>query len=559
MYKDSSSKLPWWKKTVVYQLYPRSFFDSNGDGIGDLEGIILKLDYFQELGIETIWFSPFFTSPQRDFGYDVSDFKGIDPQYGDMKLCDKLIDELHKRDMKIVLDLVLNHTSDQHPWFIESRSSRDNPKRDWYIWKDGKGKNPPNNWRAMIGGSGWHYDEKTDQWYWAQFLPFQPDLNYRNLEVKETMFDIVRFWLRKKADGFRLDIIDAIYEDAEFRNNPPSIKFIPSDTSIKRFFRNSKYTLDHPDTFEFVKELRKVIDEFDNPPRFMVGEVISDMATIQRYCGEKADGLHSVFLFKSLRKPHKASKLRELIEIYEKYLPDPYIPTWVFTNHDRMRRITRLRNNIDKAKLHAAFQLTVRGVPYIYYGEEIGMESPRLLQKVSLDEMALKYKWIPQFAFDFIRKVGVESFNRDEQRTPMQWDTGPNAGFCPPNATPWLPITPSFKERNVDVEQKNPDSLLHCYKRFLKARREIPALNSGSIEILEMKNISRGILSYVRTASVNGIEQKAYVFLNFGKKTVDFGSPAKDAKLLTSTSVNSNPIQEGNLVLGPQEGVVLLK
>lgn len=559
MPKDSNSKLPWWKKTIVYQIYPRSFFDSNGDGIGDLKGLISKLDYLKDLGIETIWVSPFFTSPQRDFGYDVTDFKGIDPQYGDMKLCDKLINETHKRDMKIVLDLVLNHTSDQHPWFIESRSSRDNPKRNWYIWKEGKGKNPPNNWRSMIGGSGWHYDKKTDQWYWAQFLPFQPDLNYRNLEVKETMFDVVRFWLSKKADGFRLDIIDTIYEDAEFRNNPLSIKFIPSDTSIKRFFRNSKYTLDHPDTLEFVKELRKVVDEFDNPPRFMVGEVISDMETIRRYCGEKADGLHSVFLFKSIRTPYKIRKLRELIETYEKYLPEPYIPTWVFTNHDRMRRITRLGNDINKAKLHAAFQLTVRGVPYIYYGEEIGMESPRMLQKESLDEMALKYKWIPQFAFDFIRKVGVESFNRDEQRTPMQWDTSPNAGFCPPDVSPWLPVTPSFKERNVDCEMKNPDSLLNCYKRFLKARQKTPALNSGSIEILELKAAPKDILSYVRTALIKGTEQKAYVFLNFGKKTIIFRSPVKDAKFMVSTSVNSSPIQERNIVLDPQEGIVLLK
>ncbi|MCK4365155.1 MAG: alpha-glucosidase [Thermoplasmatales archaeon] len=559
MPKDSNSKLPWWKKTVVYQIYPRSFFDSNEDGIGDITGIISKLDYLKELGIETIWVSPFFTSPQRDFGYDVSDFKGIDPQYGDMPLCDKLINETHKRDMKIVLDLVLNHTSDQHPWFIESRSSRDNPKRDWYIWKEGKSKNPPNNWLSMIGGPGWHYDEKTDQWYWAQFLPFQPDLNYRNPEVKETMFDVLRFWLRKKADGFRLDIIDAIYKDPRFRNNPLSIHYFPSDTSVKRFFRNCIYTLDYPDNFEFVKELRQVIDEFDNPPRFLVGEIYSDMETVRRYCGENADGLHSIFHFKTLRTPHNARKLRKLIEIYEKYLPEPYISTWVFTNHDRMRRITRLGNDINKAKLHAAFQLTVRGVPYIYYGEEIGMESPRMLQKESLDEMALKYKHIPQIAFDMIRKIGIESFNRDEQRTPMQWDTSPNAGFCLPAATSWLPVTPSFKERNVDCEMKNPDSLLNCYKRFLKARQKTPALNSGRIEILELKGAPKNVLTYVRTALVKEAEQKAYVFLNFGKKNISFRSPVKAAKFLVSTSVNSDPIQEGNIVIGPQDGIVLLK
>lgn len=551
----TKSKLQWWKKTVVYQLYPRSFLDSNGDGIGDLKGIISKLDYIQDLGIETIWFSPYFKSPQKDFGYDITDFYGIDPQYGDMKLSDKLIDEIHKRDMKIVLDLVLNHTSDQHPWFIESRSSRDNPKREWYIWADGKGKNkPPTNWKSMIGGPGWQFDEKTDQWYWCQFLPFQPDLNYRNPEVKEEMFNMVRYWLRKKADGFRLDIVDAIHKDDLLRDNPLSLKFLPSDTNIKRFFRNSIYNLDHPDAFKFVKELRSVMDEFDNPPRFLIGEVITDMSSSRKYCGENADGLHSVFLFKSLRAKHSASKFRELIEIYEKFFPEPFIPTWVFTNHDRMRRITRLGNDAEKAKLHAAFQLTVRGVPYIYYGEEIGMESPRMIIKDSLDEMALKYKWIPQSFFDFVRKVGVESFNREEQRTPMQWDTTLNAGFCSPNVKPWLPVPPSYKERNVETESKNPDSLLNCYKRFLKARKENPALNSGSIEILNLINASKNLLCFVRRS----YEQEIYVFLNFGNKNVELKSPISNAKFLVSTSFNSSPIQNKGLSLNPQEGIAII-
>lgn len=557
MSKNYDSKLPWWKKTVIYQLYPRSFLDSNGDGIGDLKGIISKLNYLKDLGVETIWFSPFFTSPQKDFGYDISDFKDIDPQYGDMNLFEKLIDEVHKRDMKIILDLILNHTSDQHPWFIESRSSRDNEKRDWYIWRDGKNKKPPNNWCSMIGGSGWHYDKKTDQWYWAQFLPCQPDLNYRNPEVKETMFDIVRFWLRKKVDGFRLDLINTIYEDAKFRNNPLSLKFIPSDTSIKRFFRNSKYTRDHPDTFEFVKELRKVVDEFDGPPRFMIGEVITDLSTAVKYCG--ADGLHSVFLFKTLRIPHKAKKMRMLIEEFERYFPEPYTPSWVFSNHDHMRRITKLGNDINKAKLHVAFQLTVRGIPCIYYGEEIGMESPKMLQKESLDKMALKYKWIPQIAFDFIRKIWFESLNRDEQRTPMQWNDKPNAGFCSKDVKPWLPIPPSYRGRNVKCEQKNPDSLFNCYKRFLKVRQKTPALNSGNIKILRLNTVPQDVLCYVRAVNIEHLEQKAYVFLNFRNKDTSFKNPAQEAQILASTTLKSNPIQNGDIKLKSHEGIVLLQ
>jgi len=407
----------------------------------------------------------------------------------------------------------------------------------------------------MIGGSGWHYDEKTDQWYWAQFLPFEPDLNYRNPEVKETMFEMVRFWLRKKIDGFRLDIIDALYEDPELRNNPFCLKFMPADDSIKRFFRNSKCSLDHPDTFEYVKELRSVIDEFDNPQRFLVGEVITDIESARRYCGENADGLNTVFLFKSLRATHKAKTVKKLIELYEKHLPEPYMPTWVFTNHDRMRRITRLGNDFEKAKLHAAFQLTVRGVPYIYYGEEIGMESPRMIQKESLDEMGLKYAWIPQFAFDFIRKFANESFNRDEHRTPMQWNTKPNAGFCPPDAKPWLPVPESYKYINVETESKDPNSLLNCYKRFLKVRKNTAALNSGDIKILNLNGVSKNVLSYVRAIA----KQKSYVFLNYGNKTIKFGNPAKDAKFLISTDINSNPIQDGFIVLAAQEGIVLLK
>jgi len=554
MTKDLNSDLAWWKKTVVYQLYPRSFLDSNGDGIGDLEGIISKLDYLKDLGIETIWFSPFFCSPQKDIGYDITNFVEIDPQYGTMELSDKLISEIHKRDMKVVYDLVLNHTSDQHPWFIESRSSRDNPKRDWYIWRDGRGKKPPNNWSSMIGGCGWHFDEKTDQWYWAQFLPFEPDLNYRNPEVKEEMFDMVRFWLRKKVDGFRLDIIDALYEDPDLKNNPFCLKLIPADDSIKRFFRNSIYSLDHPDTFEYVKELRSVIDEFDNPQRFLVGEVITGMESAKRYCGENADGLNTVFLFKSLRAPYTAKTYKNLIEIYEQYFSEPYIPTWVFTNHDRMRRITRLGNDFKKAKLHAAFHLTVRGVPYIYYGEEIGMESPRMIQKTTIDEMGLKYAWIPQFAFDFIRKFANESFNREEHRTPMQWNNTPNAGFCPADAKPWLPIPDSYKHINVETEAKDPNSLLNCYKRFLKVRRQNSALNSGDIKILDLK-VSKDVLIYIRSTS----NQKAFVFLNFGNKKVNFENPEKDAKFLISTDINSNPIKNGQITLDSQEGIVLLK
>lgn len=551
-----SRDIPWWKKTVVYQIYPRSYFDSNADGIGDLPGIIEKLDYIKDLGIETIWFSPFFSSPQMDFGYDISDYCAIAPEYGRMEDVERLIKEIHARDMYVVFDMVMNHTSDQHPWFIESRSSRDNPKRDWYVWKDGrkpKGKAPPNNWRSMIGGPGWHYDKQTDQWYWAQFLPFQPDLNYRNPEVKAAMFDAVRFWLKKGVDGFRLDIINTIFEDPEFRNNPFSWTLIPSDDNPAALFQNPKYTRDHPDTFQFVQDLRAVIDEFNDPPRFLVGEVSAPIDTLVKYCGVNADGLNLVFLFQTLGTPLKAEAFRMLLEKFEKHFKDPLLPTWVFSNHDRMRRITRLADNAEKAKLNATLQLTARGVPFVYYGEEIGMPQHYLPVKKSLDPVALKYKWVPQFLFKAARRVIKESINRDECRTPMQWDSTPNAGFCPPDVTPWLPVTDNHEEINVVVEKNDPDSLYQMYRRLLALRKESEPLSAGSFEFLEVSQSPKSLLAYERVYG----EKKAYVYLNCGKNAITFKHASGPVDLLFSTSIVTEPLKGEMLHLKPWEGVII--
>jgi oligo-1,6-glucosidase/alpha-glucosidase len=555
------SQLPWWKKTVVYQIYPRSFMDSNGDGIGDLKGIISKLDYLKDLGVETIWFSPFYSSPQADFGYDISDYRGIAPEYGNMETCEVLIKEIHARKMRIVMDMVMNHTSDQHPWFLESKSSRDNPKRDWYIWRDGKepgGKAPPNNWLAMIGGSGWHYDPNTNQWYWTQFLPFQPDLNYRNPEVKKEMFDTVRFWLKRGVDGFRLDIINAVYEDAEFRDNPFEWRLLPSDESPGMPFHSVKYTINHPDTFQFVKELRSVIEEFGDPSRFLVGEVTGPTKTLRKYCGESnPDGLNLVFLFKSLGAKLNADIFGGLIAEYEEHFPEPFIPTWVFGNHDRFRRISRLGNNMLKAKLNTAFQLTARGVPFIYYGDEIGMPQHKMPVKSSLDAVAQRFAKIPQFVFNIGRSVIHESINRDECRTPMQWNAEPNAGFCPASIKPWLPVTPSYISINVVAGQMEKDSLYQCYRRFLDIRSRYAALHGGSIELLKDPQIPECVLGYKRIAKTEGQKQELFVLLNFSEKTVPVPSPHPTLSLLASTTINSSPIGIDHIMLTPYEGVIL--
>jgi len=313
-------ELPWWKRTTVYQIYPRSFSDLSGDGIGDLPGIIARLDYLHWLGVETIWLSPFFDSPQADFGYDITNHFEVSPEYGSLGDCRRLIDEIHARDMKVVLDMVLNHTSDQHPWFRESRRSRDNPYRDFYIWRDGRKPNgaaPPNNWSSMLGGSGWQYDAQTGQWYWASFLPFQPDLNYRNPKAKHAMLDVVRHWLREGVDGLRLDIFNAIYKDASFADNPRSLRAIPTEDNPGGFFQRAVHTQNHPDTFDFARELRAVVDKFNNPPRFVVGEVFGSTDVLRKYCGPSADGLNLVFLFKSLRTAFRAHSFRQLVEEFE--------------------------------------------------------------------------------------------------------------------------------------------------------------------------------------------------------------------------------------------------
>jgi oligo-1,6-glucosidase/alpha-glucosidase len=551
-------KPEWWKSTTVYQIYPRSFADSNGDGIGDLDGIISKLDYLVSLGIETIWFSPFYDSPQADFGYDISNYRGVSSDYGNMETVQKLIDEVHVRGMRVVFDMVLNHTSDQHPWFLESRSSKDNPKRDWYIWLDGKkpgGKKPPNNWHAMIGGCGWHYDEKTDQWFWAQFLPFQPDLNYRNPEVQKEMLDTMRFWLDKGVDGFRLDIVNAIFEDADFKDNPFAWTLIPSDEDPTMAFQGSENTLNHADTIAFTKVLRDTVDEYGKSERFLVGEVNAPIEMAKAHCGENADGLNLVFVFKSLTTPLKAKSMRNLIAEYESYFQEPHCPTWVFGNHDRARRIMRLDNNIRRAKLNAAWQLTARGVPFIYYGEEIGQLNQRIPAKDSQDAVAIRMNWLPQVGFDAIRKFAGESLNRDECRTPMQWTEAKHAGFCPDDVTPWLPLPGNKQGRTVEEQENDPDSLLSCYKRFLKVRKETPALHRGSLSLLDADTTGKDVVGYVRETD----GQRVLVLLNASCKPSKVTLPEGSWTMLVSTLAERPDVTSGSVILAAGEGLVLVK
>lgn len=515
-----------WHGEAVYQIYPRSFQDSDGDGIGDLKGIISRLDHVKALGHTAIWFSPFFASPQQDFGYDISDYRSIAPEYGDMALCEQLISEAHARGIKVIFDLVMNHTSEQHHWFKESASSRTGPKADWYIWHDGRGRRPPNNWKAMIGGSGWHWHEGRKQFYWASFLPFQPDLNYRNPEVRAAMLDVARFWLAKGVDGFRLDIFNSIYEDSLLRNNPFGWRIIPNEENPDGFFQKARYTVNLDESFRFSTELRDVVDSFTGPPRFLVGEVFGNTETIKKFCTfEGKRGLHSVFLFQTLGTRPDARAWRHVIEGFERDFPLPLTPTYVFSNHDRKRSMAIARNDVRIMKLMALMQMTVRGIPFTYYGEELGIPKPKLPMRTGLDPLAQRYRAIPQFMVNW----SGESLNRDECRTPMLWDTTAHAGFT--TGTPWLPVSGDHRSINVAAQQQDDHSLLRFYRELLALRNGHEVLRHGSLTISDIR-CDKDLLSYYRTLG----DETFLILLNFSDRTKTITAPKGTIMLTTSVS-----------------------
>jgi oligo-1,6-glucosidase/alpha-glucosidase len=480
---QSQTATPWHHSTTIYQIYPRSYYDSNGDGIGDIEGIIQKLDYI------------------RSLGYDISNYTAIAPEYGTLADAQRLIDETHKRGMKIVFDMVMNHTSIEHPWFKESAMSRTNPRADWYIWTD-----KPNRWKSPLRGTGWHYVKERNQYYWASFLPFQPDLNYRNPQVKQAMFDATRFWLRRGVDGFRLDMINSIYKDSLLRNNAASRRAVGKDPKNRQFIKTVKGIVNQPETFEFAKELRAVCDSFGD--KMLLGEVYGSHPVVRAFLGgDKNNGLGLVFNFEMLRFKYKASYFRKLVTNLERDFPAPFSPVYVFSNHDRRRSMKRLNDNMAKAKLLHVFQLTTRGVPCMYYGEEIGMSDKQIPYKQALDPIGQKYKAVPRW----LTELADETLNRDDLRTPMQWSDSTNAGFSNAAKT-WLPIHENYKQINVAAELKDETSLLHEIQALLRLHKENAALRDGALEIQAKQ--PHGVLAYTRKQ--NG--QEVLVILNFSKK-----------------------------------------
>jgi alpha-glucosidase len=526
----SGMSISWWQRAVIYQVYPRSFQDSNGDGIGDLEGLRGRLDHISGLGADAIWLSPIYPSPMADFGYDVADYTGIDPLFGTLADFDALVADLHARGLKIILDFVPNHSSCAHPWFTESRSSRVNAKRDWYIWRDpAPDGGPPNNWRSNFGGSAWTLDNATGQYYHHAFLPEQPDLNWRNPDLVAAMHEVLRFWMRRGVDGFRVDVIWHLMKDPDFRDNPPNPFYVEGRPEIERLLQIR--SSDHPDVHGVVAGLRRVLDEFDE--RVLIGEIYLPVERLVAYYGRDLEGAHLPFNFLLLQSAWNAASIASLVQEYESHLPEGGWPNWVLGNHDQKRLASRI--GAAQARLAAMLLLTLRGTPTLYYGDEIGME-----------DVPVPHEYVQD---PWERNEPGLGFGRDPQRTPMQWDATPHAGFT--SGPPWLPLETNFRRRNVAVESGDPTSILSLYRRLIALRRAEPCLSIGSWHGV---SADADVLVFQRSHG----EQRLWIVLNFATEprtfTLPVGSPAT---ILLGTHLDREGPIEGDLQLAGAEGIIL--
>jgi alpha-glucosidase len=529
----------WWRHGIFYQVYPRSFQDSNGDGIGDLDGIRARLDHLVALGIDAVWISPIYPSPMADFGYDVSDYCDIDPRFGTLAGFDALVGAAHARGLKLVLDFVPNHTSDQHPWFMQSRSARGNPRRDWYLWRDpAPDGGPPNNWQSNFGGPAWTLDAATGQYYCHSFLKEQPDLNWRNPEVRAAMYEVLRFWLRRGVDGFRVDVLSDLIKDAEYRDNPLNPDFVAGQFPSLRWI--PLYSTDRPEMQQIVAEMRRVVDAFSDATssRVLIGELYLPLSRLVAFYGLNAEGvLEGVqlpFNFQLIGAPWQARHIDSLVRDYEAALPAGAAPNWVLGNHDKPRIASRVGPQM--ARLAAMLLLTLRGTPTLYYGDEIGMTDVAIPPEEVQDP--------------FEKNAPGQGLGRDPRRTPMQWSSAPQAGFT--TGTPWLRLADDWAMRNVESQACDPASMLTLYRQLIALRRAQPALNRGDYEALES---DEQVLAYAR----NFEGQRVVVLLNFGAGAAALSPalwPAHSIVLASTDPTRQAPIAEG-LLLAPGEGVVV--
>jgi len=516
---------PWWEGGVVYQVYPRSFQDSNGDGVGDLEGLRRRLGHIVALGVDAIWLSPIFPSPMADFGYDVADYCDVDPLFGDLAAFDALLADVHARGLKLLLDFVPNHTSDQHPWFRESREDRTNPKRDWYFWRDpAPGGGPPNNWTSDMGGSAWEFDARTGQYYLHAFLREQPDLNWRNPDVRREMENVLRFWFDRGVDGFRIDVLWHCIKAEDLPDNPANPAYRPELGEKHLVLQH--HSANQPEIHELAGAFRRIADSYGE--RLLVGEICLPLADLMRYYGSAdAPGVHLPFNFQLLDCPWTPADLAQCISAYEAALPPSAWPNWVIGSHDAPRIAARLGEA--QARVAAMLLLTLRGTLTLYQGDELGIGQVTIPAEKVRDPQDL-------------RQPGL-GLGRDRSRTPMPWDTSPNAGFS--TAEPWLPLNPDWKNRNVSKHLADPHSMLTLYRNLLALRRTCPALHHGAISAVSADG---EVLSYERSEGA----QHLLVALNLGQKEAQIQEHA-GAKLLLSTHADRAP--DGRLL--PDEGQVI--
>jgi alpha-glucosidase len=528
---SGASRRQWWRRGIVYQIYPRSFQDGNGDGIGDLPGIHARLDYLVGLGVDAIWLSPIYPSPMADFGYDVSDYTDIDPVFGTLADFDLLVADAHRRGLKILLDFVANHTSDRHPWFLDSRRDRAAARRDWYIWHDpGPQGRPPNNWLSEFGGPAWTFDKASGQYYYHAYLAAQPDLNWRNPEVRAAMQAALRFWCERGVDGFRIDAAHRLIEDAALRDNPPNPDWhpgMPPTLALQRL-----YTSDQPELHEIFAELRRTADSYGG--RVLIGEAYLPLDRLVRYYGVDLAGLQLPFNFHLIGATWQAAVLAELIRRYEGLLPPGAWPNWVLGNHDRSRVASRLGER--QARVAAMLLLTLRGTPTLYYGDELGLGDVPIPPDRVCDPWE---KNMPGFGL-----------GRDPVRTPMPWTGAPGGGFT--TGEPWLPFGPDLAVRNVTAQERDPGSMLSLYRRLIALRRREPALSVGDYGAIAAAG---EVLCYERRCG----PRKLRILLNLGDAAVrlSLAEPSAMRIALSSEPERTGAVVASEIRLHPAEGVVL--
>ena len=516
----------WWQRGVIYQIYPRSFQDSTGNGIGDLNGITQRLDYLVWLGIDAIWISPVYPSPMTDFGYDISDYCGIDPLFGTLAEMDALIAEVHARGLKLIMDYVPNHSSDQHPWFMESRADPSGPKRDWYIWhQPAPDGGPPNNWLSNFGGPAWTLDEPTRSYYYHSFLPTQPDLNWRNPDVRTAMFDVLHFWLARGVDGFRVDVLWMMIKDDQFRDNPPAPNAMPGGASHGNLL--PLYTADRPEMQALVVQLRAVLDDYQD--RVLIGELYLPIdRLVAYYAGGKGAQLPFHFQLLTLQK-WDAETIAGIITVYERALPPGAWPNWVLGNHDRPRIASRV--GPAQARIAALLLLTLRGTPTLYMGDELGMVDTDIPADRIRDPAEL-------------REPG-KGQGRDPERTPFPWQPGPGAGFS--SGTPWLPFG---NDTPMTTQRDDPASMLNLHRQLLALRRQYSALATGAVEAVEAHG---AILSFRRRDGSATLQ----IVANTGAEACKIN--LQNGEVLLSTQSGRQGVRvAGDFAVHANEGLIIL-